>query len=221
MHYNNLSKDEKIDAYLKSIDEIKSIVAGRDTSFLPYAFNGLHYSDQKAESFARKLIRYIIDRYAKYDMTFSDEMIKFYISFLKFSIIYCSMEIRRSDLIFESFIKLSKALEKPDGGKSPVDIMVDDVKKKDITQISSEDDLNILLFNYNILCEHYKNCYDEYFISNIRYSINEFLDEENLSYFVDEQSFMYAMNMLSVCKRRLKELKFRKIAEEKKDVVHD
>ena len=215
-----MSKEEKIDLYLKSIDEIKSIVAGRDTSFIEYSFNGLHYSDEKAETFTRKLIGHIVSRYKKYDMVFDNKMLDFYIAFFKLTIIYCAMEVRKSDLVFESFLKLSKAVEKPFGGKSPLDIMIDDVKAKDKALISSEDDLKTLLHNYNIISELYESCYDEYFASNVRYAVNEFLDSEQLSCFVDDKCFMYAMNILSRCKRNLKEIKYRKVAETKKETTN-
>ena len=220
MHFQEMSKEEKIDLYLKSIDEIKSIVAGRDTSFIEYSFNGLHYSDEKAEIFATKLIDHIVSRYKKYDMVFDNKMLDFYIAFFKLTIIYCAMEVRKSDLVFESFLKLSKALERPIGGKSPLDIMIDDVKAKDKALISSEDDLKTLLHNYNIFSELYESCYDEYFVSNVRYAVNEFLDAEVLSCFVDDKSFMYAMNILSRCKRNLKEIKYRKVAETKKETTN-
>lgn len=213
-----MSKEEKIDSYLKSLDEIKSIVAGRDTSFIEYSFNGLHYSDEKAETFARKLIDHIASRYKKHDMVFEKKMFDFYTAFFKLTIIYCAMEVRKSDLVFESFLKLSKTLEKPIGGKSPLDIMVDDAKAKDKALISSEDDLKTLLHNYNIISELYDSCYDEYFVSNVRYAVNEFLDAELLSCFVDDKSFMYAMNILSRCKRNLKEMKYHKVAEVKKEM---
>lgn len=215
-----MSKEEKIDSYLKSIDEIKSIVAGRDTSFIEYSFVGLRYSDEKAENLAKKLIDHIASRYKKHDMAFEKKMFDFYTAFFKLTIVYCAMEVRKSDLVFESFLKLSKVLEKPIGGKSPLDIMVDDVKAKDKALISSEDDLKILLYNYNIISELYECCYDEYFVSNIRYAVNEFLDAELLSYFVDDKSFIYAMNILSRCKRNLKEIKYRKVAEAKKETIN-
>ena len=202
-----MSVNEKGELLLQQIDELKSIFAGRDNSFMEYTHNGFRYSDVKTNDFICCLIEILKDRYVGWGEALSNNAISFYSAFYKFVILLCDIQCRKSDMIFESFIKLSKNISKPAEGKSVYDILIDDINNEAEQKPEYSDEIALINSCYQTLNTLYEGCYDQYFESNIRYSINTFLDGKHLSFYIDDDKFARGLQTMQSAKRRLRSIK--------------
>lgn len=198
---------EKGELLLKQVDEIKSIFAGRDNSFMEYTHRGFRYSENKTNTFIIRMIESLKKRYERCNENFSEDLVSFYSAFYKFVILLCDIQCRKSDLIFESFIKLSKNIAKPTDGKSVCDILIEDINLEAEQKPEYHDEIILINKCYQRMNLLYEDCYDQNFESNIRYSVNEFLDNNQLSFYVNDEQFLRGLQMLQSTTRRLRNSK--------------
>lgn len=207
MNFKEYSIDEKSAYLLKQIDQIKSIFSGRDNFYLPYTHNGLHYSEEKADNFCNKLMEILAAWIQETNQDVPKNWRTFYISFFKLAILFCDLMCNEDDWIFESFIKLSKAVQKDEELGSPLDILVCDLNNEYENNDTHKNQVSVINHYYQCLHDLYDTCHSEWFEQNVRYSINTFLDRNGLSLFVDDDKFNSAVNTLNMDIRRLKRIK--------------
>lgn len=210
-----MEKNDKIKQFLSQVDELKCIYTNRDLSFIPFAFHGFHYSEEKATVLIDRFIEILKTRYLKWEEALTDETINFYSSFFHFTILFCDVQCNRNDFIFESFLKLSKTIVKPEKGKSTADILVEDINNSTSLLTTHKKEVTLLNKYYNYINKHYTMCYDEYFENNVRHMVNEFLDSNGDSILMDDELFVRASRILSQTIHRIKRLRDSKQAVDK------
>ena len=207
MNFTECSIEEKSAYFLDQIELIKSIFSGRDNFYLPFTHKGLHCSTEKIDNFCDELIKIITIHIHETGQDIHESWPIFYKSFFVFCILFCDLQCNEDDWIFESFIKLSRTIQKKDGSDSVADILINDLNCEYLENDEYRNQVSMINHNYQRLRALYASCYSEWFEHNIRHSINTFLDQKGLSLFVDEYQFSSAINTLNSDIRRLKRIK--------------
>lgn len=200
--------EENSDIFLKKIDVIKSIFSGRDHKFLPYTHNGLYYSSSKTDTFITEMLLPLESWFAETGQDISSNWKPFYTSFFKFCILFCDTQCNEDDWIFESFLKLSKTIDRGDFNESTADIMM-----KNLSECAAENEWHKIQIDrvkeqYSFLLDHYSDCFNEWFERNIRFAVNHFLDVKGLSLISSNDDFDYAISILDAGIRKLNRIKY-------------
>ena len=187
----------RITEILKRIEALKSVIAGRNIDFTIYTHSSQPrpvYSPQKTKEFILHLNKHVAEYYKKNNISYTLSNEQFYSLFFYLTINYLLIACNPDDCIFESFLKLAGTIDKPNSKQESVfDVLLNDL----FTDYRIESsDLKEIYKEFNALFDQ-ETCYiPEVFSQAIRYSINSFLDSENISYYIHEENYNHTIFLL-------------------------
>lgn len=191
----NALMDKRISEILKKIEIIKSVIAGRNVSFAPYTHDHKNrLSEKKLKIFVNRLSYHTLNYYDKHNLNFTPNIGKFYHLFYTLVIKYTDTACNMDDWIFESIIKLSTTVEKVDYEEQSVfDILATDFLDE---YPDEEEDFLPYYEEFNNLFKEPSGYDSKNFVHVVRDAVNCFLDEEKISFYVDEQKYKETISIL-------------------------
>lgn len=203
--------DARIDAILNRIESLKSIIAGRNTSFKQYTHeleeNELQFSNMQTSELIKKLLKHIGAFYTSREISLSTKQKEFYRLFFKLAINFLIVNCNEEDWIFESIIKISGTIDKNKSSDTSIfDVMIEDYR-----QLYPLDyvDFHTFYNQFNVLYD--ENAYDvDYFKPAVKDAINCHLDDLGISYYNNLEYFNNTIKLLDNTAKSLITLRYEK-----------
>ena len=201
--------DTRLKKILFAIDEMKSVLSGRNHSFVPYTHTvEKTFSKEKNNALIERLLEYIQEKKESEDVEFSEKERQVYEGFLYCAISYCSYYFQEEHMTFETILMMTE------------DFLLLKFRQMLLDQekgcFAGDEDLERHFKNYGTLFNpDYNPDYDfPDFEYDIWYMLTRFLYLEGLTLYKQEEFYLEAMACIRSATKKLRELSQRQMRDE-------
>ena len=201
--------DTRLKKILFAIDEMKSVLSGRNHSFVPYTHTvEKTFSKEKTNALIERLLEYIQEKKESEDVEFSEKERQVYEGFLYCAISYCSYYFQEEHMTFETILMMTE------------DFLLLKFRQMLLDQekgcFAGDEDLERHFKNYGTLFNpDYNPDYDfPDFEYDIWYMLTRFLYLEGLTLYKQEEFHLEAMACIRSATKKLRELSQRQMRDE-------
>lgn len=205
--------DTRLNKILFAIDEMKSVLSGRNHSFVPYTHTGeKNFSTEKTNALIGQLLEYLQEKKESEGLGFPEKERQVYEGFLYCAISYCSYYFQEEHMTFETILIMTE------------DFLLLKFRQMLLDQqmgcIPGDENLEKHFKNYGTLFNpDYNPDYDfPDFEYDIWYMLTRFLYLEGLTLYKQEEYYLEAMACIRSTTKKLKELSQRQMRD---DGVHE
>lgn len=196
--------DARVSRVLSAIDEMKSVLSGRNHSFVPYTHTAdRKFSKEKTFSFIQQLLAYIQEKKEREDAVFLEEERQVYEGYLYCAVSYCASHFQEEHMTFETILMMTE------------DFLLLKFRQMLLDQergyLPKDEELERHFMNYSTLFDPDYDFPD--FEYDIWYMVNQFLYDEGLTLYGQEEYYLEAVACIKSATRKLKELSHRQMRD--------
>lgn len=197
-------EDMRLNKILFAMDEMKSVLSGRNHSFVPYTHTAeKEFSKEKTEELIGRLLTYMQEKKESEDVVFLEEERQVYEGYLYCAISYCVYHFQEEHMTFETILMMTE------------DFLLLKFRQMLLDQergfLPRDEDLERHFMNYGTL---FDPDYDfPNFEYDIWYMLTRFLYLEGLTLYGQEEYYLEAMACIRSATKKLKELSKRQMRD--------
>lgn len=196
--------DARVNEVLSAIDEMKSVLSGRNHSFVPYTHTAERkFSKEKARGFIQRLLSYIQEKKERENAVFLEEERQVYEGYLYCAVTYCVRYFQEENMTFETLLLMTE------------DFLLLKFRQMLLDQergrLSKDEDLERHFMDYSTLFDPDYDFPD--FEYDIWYMLDRFLHQEGLTLYGQEEYYLEAMAYLRSTVKKLRELSQRQMRD--------
>ena len=202
--------DARVNEVLSAIDELKSVLSGRNHSFVPYTHTAdRKFSKERTECFIQRLLAFVQEKKERENAVFLEEERQVYESYLYCAISYCVCHFQEENMTFETILMMTE------------DFLLLKFRQMILDQergeLPKDDELERHFMNYSTLFDPDYDFPD--FEYDIWYMLNQFLYQEGLTLYGQGEYYLEAMACLRSAAKKLKDLSQRQMRDREHGAV--
>lgn len=197
-------RDTYLKKMLSAIDEMKSVLSGRNHSFVPYTYTAEgEFSKAKLNAMLERLLQYMQEKKEREGSIFLEEERQVYEGYFYCAISYCIYHFQESHMTFETILMMTE------------DFLLLKFRQMLLDQergyLPKDEDLERHFMNYSTLFDPEYEFPD--FEYDIWYMMTCFIEFEGLTLYSQDEYYFEAMACIRNATRKLKELSQRQMRD--------